>query len=110
LRQGSAGKRGHETIVGAAPIWHEFMQQALTGTPDQWYTMPAGLQGGRQLFPARAPRTSAAGLGWPVCHFGRYNAYGLSWADTLIDGVPCVLGGSRPAAPLVIPRPVQAPH
>src|SRR5207237_6197622 len=30
-------------IVGAAPIWHKFMQQALAGTPDQWYTKPAGV-------------------------------------------------------------------
>jgi 1A family penicillin-binding protein len=98
-------------IVGAAPIWHKFMQQALAGTPDQWYTMPAGLhQVGDNYFLPGTENVRSQVLGWPVCRFGRYNAYGLSWADTLIDGVPCVLGGSRPAAPVAIPKPVQAPH
>src|SRR5256712_11218140 len=33
-------------IVGAAPIWHKFIQQALAGTPDQSYPKPAGLHKG----------------------------------------------------------------
>ena len=86
-------------IVGAAPIWHKFMQQALAGTPDQWYKMPAGVHqvGGNYFLPGTENVRSQV-LGWPVCRFGRYNPYGLSWADTLIDGVPCVLGGSGPKA------------
>ena len=85
-------------IVGAAPIWHKFMQQALAGTPDQWYAMPAGLHkiGDNYFLPGTENIRSTA-LGWPVCRLGSYNPYGLTWADTLIDGVPCVLGGgSRP--------------
>src|SRR5438067_1260194 len=86
-------------IVGAAPIWHKFMQQALAGTPDQWYQKPAGVHqvGGNYFLPGTENVRSQV-LGWPVCRFGRYNPYGLSWADTLIDGVPCVLGGSGPKA------------
>ncbi|MEO6796086.1 MAG: transglycosylase domain-containing protein [Candidatus Dormibacter sp.] len=29
-------------IVGAAPIFHAFMQQALNGQPDTWYPVPPG--------------------------------------------------------------------
>ena len=31
-------------IVGAAPIFHGFLQQALHGLPDAWYATPPGLQ------------------------------------------------------------------
>jgi membrane peptidoglycan carboxypeptidase len=85
-------------IVGAAPIWHKFMQQALAGTPDQWYAKPAGVHqiGGNYFLPGTENVRSQV-LGWPVCHLGNYNPYGLSYADTLVDGVPCVLGGgARP--------------
>jgi len=30
-------------IVGAAPIWHMFMLEALQGTPKRWFQPPAGL-------------------------------------------------------------------
>ena len=30
-------------IVGAAPIFHVFMREALTGAPDRWYQPPPGL-------------------------------------------------------------------
>ena len=30
-------------IVGAAPIFHGFMTQALGGQPDSWFTVPDGL-------------------------------------------------------------------
>jgi membrane peptidoglycan carboxypeptidase len=33
-------------ITGAAPIWHEFMTQALADQPDQWYGPPEGLDPG----------------------------------------------------------------
>ncbi len=86
-------------IVGAAPIWHKFMQQALAGTPDQWYPMPSGLDKvGDNYFLPGTENVRSTVLGWPVCRFGSYNPYGLSWADTLIDGVPCVLGGSPPVS------------
>jgi membrane peptidoglycan carboxypeptidase len=31
-------------IVGAAPIFHGFMTQVLSGQPDSWFTVPDGLQ------------------------------------------------------------------
>ena len=82
-------------IVGAAPIWHKFMLRALAGTPDQWYQKPAGVhQIGDNYFLPGTENVRSTLLGWPVCRFGSYNPYGLTWADTLIDGVPCVLGGA----------------
>ena len=85
-------------IVGAAPIWHKFMQQALAGTPDQWYAKPAGVhQIGDNYFLPGTENVRSTVLGWPVCPFGSYNPYGLSWADTLVGGVPCVLGGGARA-------------
>jgi len=81
-------------IVGAAPIWHKFMQQALAGTPDQWYAKPAGVhQIGDNYFLPGTEYVRSTVLGWPTCRFGSYNPYNLSYADTLVDGVPCVLGG-----------------
>jgi 1A family penicillin-binding protein len=84
-------------IVGAAPIWHKFMQQALAGTPDQWYAKPAGVhQIGDNYFLPGTENVRSTVLGWPTCRFGSYNPYNLSYADTLVDGVPCVLGwGAR---------------
>ena len=38
-------------------------------------------------------------LAWPTCRFGSYNPYNLTYAATLVDGVPCVLGaGTRKVA------------
>ncbi|HEY9287095.1 MAG TPA: transglycosylase domain-containing protein [Candidatus Dormibacteraeota bacterium] len=80
-------------IVGAAPIWHKFMQQALAGTPDQWYAQPAGLDKvGDNYFLPGTENVRSTTLGWPVCRFGSYNPYDLTYAETLVDGVPCVLG------------------
>src|SRR5437868_776966 len=81
-------------IVGAAPIWHKFMQQALAGTPDQWYAKPAGVhQVGDNYFLPGTENVRSQVLGWPTCRFGSYNPYNLTYADTLVDGVPCILGG-----------------
>jgi membrane peptidoglycan carboxypeptidase len=84
-------------IVGAAPIWHKFMQQALASTPDQWYAKPAGVhQIGDNYFLPGTENVRSMVLGWPTCGFGSYNPYNLTYADTLVDGVPCVLGwGAR---------------
>ena len=80
--------------MGAAPIWHKFMQQALAATPDQWYTRPAGLtQIGDNYFLPGTERVPSQVLAWPTCRFGSYNPYNLTYADTLVGGVPCVLGG-----------------
>jgi membrane peptidoglycan carboxypeptidase len=85
-------------IVGAAPIWHKFMQQALAGTPDQWYAKPAGVhQVGANYFLPGTENVRSQVLAWPTCRFGSYNPYNLTYADTLVDGVPCVLGGGARA-------------
>jgi membrane peptidoglycan carboxypeptidase len=90
-------------IVGAAPIWHKFMQQALAATPDQWYTMPSGLDHiGDNYFLPGTENVKSPVLAWPICRLGRYNPYSLTYADLLVDGVPCILGGGsapKPAAP-----------
>ncbi len=82
-------------IVGAAPIWHKFMLQALAGVPNQWYAQPAGLDkiGGNYFLPGTENVKSMV-LAWPTCRFGSYNPYDLTYAETLVDGVPCVLGGA----------------
>jgi membrane peptidoglycan carboxypeptidase len=81
-------------IVGAAPIWHKFMQQALAGTPNQWYAKPAGVhQVGANYFLPGTENVRSTVLAWPTCRFGSYNPYNLTYADTLVGGVPCVLGG-----------------
>ena len=82
-------------IVGAAPIWHKFMLQALAGVPNQWYAQPAGLDkiGGNYFLPGTENVRSTV-LAWPTCRFGSYNPYDLTYAETLVDGVPCVLGGA----------------
>ena len=87
-------------IVGAAPIWHKFMQQALAGTPDQWYPKPAGVhQVGDNYFLPGTENVRSQVLAWPTCRFGSYNPYNLTYAATLVDGVPCVLGaGTRKVA------------
>jgi membrane peptidoglycan carboxypeptidase len=84
-------------IVGAAPIWHKFMLQALAGTPDQWYPKPAGLhQIGNNYFLPGTENVRSLVLGWPTCRFSSYNPYNLTYAETLVDGVPCTLaGGTR---------------
>jgi membrane peptidoglycan carboxypeptidase len=85
-------------IVGAAPIWHKFMQQALAGTPDQWYAKPAGVnQIGDNYFLPGTENVRSSVLWWPTCGFWSYNPYNLSYADTLVDGVPCSLGGGARA-------------
>jgi membrane peptidoglycan carboxypeptidase len=84
-------------IVGAAPIWHKFMQQALAGTPNQWYAKPAGVhQVGANYFLPGTENVRSQVLAWPTCRFSSYNPYNLTYADILVDGVPCVLaGGAR---------------
>jgi len=85
-------------IVGAAPIWHKFMQQALAATPNQWYAKPARIhQVGANYFLPGTENVRSTVLAWPTCRFGSYNPYNLTYADTLVDGVPCVLGGGARA-------------
>lgn len=41
---GSDLKKNADGVVVAAPIWHDFMAQALAGTPAETFTVPAGIQ------------------------------------------------------------------
>ncbi|HVY68081.1 MAG TPA: PBP1A family penicillin-binding protein [Patescibacteria group bacterium] len=41
---GTLLKQGADGVVVAAPIWHDFMQQALAGTPAEDFAVPSGIQ------------------------------------------------------------------
>lgn len=41
---GTLLKKGSDGVVVAAPIWHEFMQKALAGTPAEAFTVPDGIK------------------------------------------------------------------
>jgi 1A family penicillin-binding protein len=41
---GTLLKKGADGVVVAAPIWHDFMAQALAGTPAEIFTIPGGIQ------------------------------------------------------------------
>ena len=81
-------------IVGAAPIWHRFMMQALASTPDQWYQVPDGVDqvGGNYYLPGTESLPGNLAQPWPVCHFRAYNPYTLTDAAQTVNGLPCVLG------------------
>jgi 1A family penicillin-binding protein len=41
---GTLLKKNADGVVVAAPIWHDFMAQALAGTPAETFTVPSGIQ------------------------------------------------------------------
>ncbi len=41
---GSLLKQGADGVVVAGPIWHNFMEQALQGTPNEEFPVPQGIQ------------------------------------------------------------------
>jgi membrane peptidoglycan carboxypeptidase len=81
-------------IVGAAPIWHQFMVQALAHTPDEWYAMPAGVdqRGGNFYLPGTEALRPTLAQSWPVCRFRSYNPYTVTDAQLIVNGLPCILG------------------
>jgi membrane peptidoglycan carboxypeptidase len=81
-------------IVGAAPIWHRFMAEALQGVPDQWYQPPDGLDtaNGDYFLPGTEQLAPSLARPWPRCRFTRYNPYALTDRDIVVDGVPCAIG------------------
>ena len=81
-------------IVGAAPIWHQFMQQALAQKPDEWYPMPSGVDevGGNYYLPGTESLSPALAQAWPTCRFRAFNPYTITDAQLIVNGVPCVLG------------------
>jgi membrane peptidoglycan carboxypeptidase len=85
-------------IVGAAPIWNQFMAGSLANVPDEWYQAPGDLQrvGADYFLPGTQVLPPMLAAPWPVCRFGSYNPYNLRYSDLLVDGVPCTLGGRPP--------------
>jgi membrane peptidoglycan carboxypeptidase len=100
-------------IVGAAPIWHKFMTQALAGRPDEWYQPPAELTGygGNYFLPGTQSLPNTLAQPWPRCKLpGNYNHYSLTYAQITVDGVPCVVNASKPPpAPNPSPSPSPSP-
>ncbi len=88
-------------IVGAAPIWHQFMAQALAQQPDEWYAKPAGVnQVGQDYFlPGTEWLPSSLAGPWPTCRFQSFNPATLTDAQLIVNGVPCVLYYAPPAPP-----------
>ncbi len=96
-------------IVGAAPIWHKFMTQALSATPDEWYPVPAGLhQIGQDFYlpgTENLPKTLAQP--WPQCKLpANYNPYTLVYSQITVDGVYCIV---NPPPPPPAPEPTPTP-
>ena len=83
-------------IVGAAPIWHQFMNAALSGVPNQWYAMPEGVDqvGGDYFLPGTEHLPPVLAGPWPACPFVRYDPNQLTWSNIMVAGVPCTLGTS----------------
>jgi len=96
-------------IVGAAPIWHKFMLQALASTPDEWYPVPAGLhQVGQDFYlPGTENLPQTLAKPWPQCKLPEnYNHYTLTYAQLTVDGVYCII---NPPPPPPTPSPTPSP-
>jgi membrane peptidoglycan carboxypeptidase len=100
-------------IVGAAPIWHKFMTQALAGKPDEWYPTPAGIHavGANYFLPGTESLPPTLAKPWPQCKLpANYNPYILTAAQTTVDGVPCIVNAPKPPpAPTPSPSPSPTP-
>jgi membrane peptidoglycan carboxypeptidase len=84
-------------IVGAAPIWHQFMEAALQGSPDEWYAMPSGLDqvGSDYYLPGTEDVSTGLDQPWPACPQSSYDLKTTTWSDIQVDGVPCVINHTR---------------
>jgi membrane peptidoglycan carboxypeptidase len=99
-------------IVGAAPIWHRFMQLALAHTRDQWYSPPAGViaSGGNYFLAGTQFLPATLGQPWPVCKLpANYNPYLLTYAETTVNGLPCILNNTAKPKPPPTPSPSPSP-
>ncbi|HET9849625.1 MAG TPA: transglycosylase domain-containing protein [Candidatus Dormibacteraeota bacterium] len=99
-------------IVGAAPIWHKFMTQALAGKPDEWYQVPAGIHpvGENYFLPGTENLPPTLAQPWPVCKLpANYSPYTLTYAQTVVDGVLCVINAPKPPPAPPAPAPTPAP-
>ncbi len=88
-------------IVGAAPIWHRFMMEALVNVPDEWYGVPAGVSqiGSSYFLPGTENLSAILARPWPRCPFSSYDPSTLTYGQLLVGGVPCVINRppERPA-------------
>jgi membrane peptidoglycan carboxypeptidase len=80
-------------IVGAAPIWHQFMTQALAQHPDEWYAMPAGVDrvGQNYFLPGTESLPPTLASPWPTCRFRSFNPNTVTDAQLIVNGLPCIL-------------------
>jgi membrane carboxypeptidase/penicillin-binding protein len=80
-------------IVGAAPIWHQFMTQALAGHPDEWYGVPSGVDqiGQNYFLPGTQSLPPTLAMAWPTCRFTSFNPYTATDEMLTVNGLPCVL-------------------
>jgi membrane peptidoglycan carboxypeptidase len=101
-------------IVGAAPIWHKFMVQALAGKPNEWYPVPAGIDpvGGNYFLPGTRNLPGTLGQPWPQCKLPpNYNPYTLTYAQITVNGVYCIVNAPKPKpAPSPSPSPTDCPN
>jgi membrane peptidoglycan carboxypeptidase len=102
-------------IVGAAPIWHKFMVQALAGKPNEWYPAPTGIHavGGNYFLPGTESLPPTLGQPWPQCKLpANYNPYTLTYSQITVNGVYCIVNAPKPKptpAPSPSPSPTDCP-
>jgi membrane peptidoglycan carboxypeptidase len=101
-------------IIGAAPIWHRYMMEALGGVPDEWYPVPDGLnrQGDNFYLPGTEGANPSLDKDWPRCPFTTFNKWTLTWSETIVDGVFCVINPLPPPPPPpedLLPCPIDLP-
>jgi membrane peptidoglycan carboxypeptidase len=96
--------KGSDGVFVAAPAWHKFMEGALKGVPDKWYTMPSDVvkQGNSYFLKSTATKIDKLEGDTPQPSPS---------APTGVNGVPPDPGtGPRPADPrlctLRLPLPV----
>jgi hypothetical protein len=77
------------------------MVEALANKPDEWYEKPAGVRqiGENYYLPGTEYLRPVLAGKWPTCPFTSYNPYNLTYAQLLVDGVPCVLAPPPPPPP-----------
>jgi len=87
-------------IVGAAPIWHQFMTQALAQHADEWFTMPVGVDqvGQNYYLPGTEYLPSTLAGPWPVCRFRSFDPRTVTDAQLTVNGLPCVIYSGRGAS------------
>jgi len=83
-------------IVGAAPIWHQFMANALQGVANSWYATPSGLDqfDANYFLPGTEFLSPVLAEPWPSCPSQVYDPKTTSWSMLMVNGVPCSIGTS----------------